>query len=245
MDIYLSGRFTVNKQIEKAWLKRTKCTCRCFSFAFVNPAKPVKGYFNKNCVGALHAAEEAKVKIMMDSGAFSLHGLTLKAKKQGATAQQKSFDLNAIKELMYESYKQYCLENKKKWEFYVTLDFVKNQEIIMAMQERFLKDKLKPMPVYHGDSNLDWLSRHKDMGHSYICIGGLHLHKGSKFHYLDKVFNYGAKHNITYHGLAMTNMATIIDYPFRSVDSSTWSRTAAFGMILIPDVRRKKFLNLH
>jgi len=85
------------------------------------------------------------------------------------------------------------------------------------------------------------------MGHKYICIGGLRLHPGKKgrAYYFDKLFNFGAKHGLVFHGLAMTDLSTIMDWPFKSVDSSTWSRTAIYGMIMLPDVKRKKFINVH
>lgn len=242
-NVYLSGRFTVNTKVETAWLKRTGCKHRCFSFAFVNEAKPIPGFFNKKCVEALHVCEKAKVKIMMDSGAFSLHTLMAKSSKKGA----KAFDLEATRKKMFESYVKFCQAHKEKWEFYVTLDFKKDQAVIYEMQREFLKHALEPMPVYHGADPLEWLKKHKDMGHNYICIGGGRLHPGKEGlrYYFDNIFNYGAKYGIEYHGLAFTNMDGILSWPFKSVDSSTWSRTAAYGMILIPDVRRRKFLNLH
>jgi hypothetical protein len=85
------------------------------------------------------------------------------------------------------------------------------------------------------------------MGHRFICIGGIRLHPGKDGwrYYFEHIFNFGAKHGLEYHGLAMTSFEMIKRYPFKSVDSSTWSRTAAFGMIIIPDVRREKFLNFH
>jgi len=247
-NIYLSGRFTVNAAIEKAWLKRSGCKYRCFSFAVVNPEK-IKGMpTSAKVVEALKVCETKKVKIMMDSGAYSLHVFQRAQAKRTANAKVKqAIDINALQQQMFDGYVKYCLANKDKWEFYVTLDFKTDQNIIMDMQKKFLAKGLEPTPVYHGDSDIDWLRKHKDMGHSFICIGGARLHPGKHGlrYYFDKVFNYGAKHNLEYHGLAFTSLDIITSYPFKSVDSSTWSQTAAYGMVLLPDFRRGKFLNFH
>jgi hypothetical protein len=245
-NVYLSGRFTLNTKIEKDWLKRTGCKHRCFSFAFMNETKLIPGFFNKKVCQAFKVCSDAKIKIMLDSGAYSTHAYSLKTSRMvGDTS--KRLDIETLQKKWFDDYVKFCYLHKDKVTFYVTLDFKKNQPMIYDMQKQFQVKGLAPMPVYHGDSSLDWLSKHKDMGHNYICIGGLHLHKGKKGnkYYLEKVFNYGAKHGLVYHGLAMTSLDFIMTYPFKSVDSSTWSRTAAFGMLLLPDVRRRRFLNIH
>jgi hypothetical protein len=243
VNIYLSGRFSLTAKKEAAWLKRTGCKYRCFSFAVVDP----EGInYSEEVSKALTVCEKRKVSIMMDSGAFSLHMLTNASKKRGASAKAKqSFNVEELQKDMYKRYVKYCLANKEKWEFYVTLDFKRSQPVIYKMQQQFLRDRLAPMPVFHGDSPLDWLHKHMDMGHKYIAIGGGSLHKGSLHYYLDKVFDFGAKHNLEFHGLALTSMKLITQFPWRSVDSSTWSRCAAFGHIIIPDFKHLCFYNVH
>lgn len=245
-DIYLSGRFSVDAKIEKAWLKRTGCKHRCFSYAFVHKEGALM--YNKRVEAALHVCEKAKINIMMDSGAHTLIVMQKASKKRGEAAKRRqAFDIEAKRKHLFTEYCKYVKANSTKWAWYVTLDFKQDQKIIYAMQQAFAKEGLSPVPVYHGDSSLDWLRKHQDMGHNFICIGGAHLHPGKKGldYYLDKVFNYGAKHGLEYHGLALTSLDIIMSWPFRSVDSSTWSRTAAFGMIVMPDVRRRKLFNIH
>lgn len=247
-QIYLSGRFTVGAAIEKAWLKRTGCKHRCFSFAFVCPVKIPGMAFNKKVAAALKHCEDSKVKIMMDSGAHSLHTIDRASAKRNVNAKKKqTMDITQLQKLMFDEYVKFCHAGKKKWAFYVTLDFKKEQSVIYQMQKDFAVQELAPTPVYHGDSNIDWLKKHLDMGHKFICIGGATLHPGKSglAYYFDKVFNFGAKHGISYHGLAFTSLDIIMTWPFKSVDSSTWSRCAAFGMIVIPDIARRKFFNVH
>jgi hypothetical protein len=54
------------------------------------------------------------------------------------------------------------------------------------------------------------------------------------------VFNTGAKLGATFHGLAFTSAWVMLDYPWASVDSSSWSRAAACGSIIRfnPETRR-------
>lgn len=248
-EIYLSGRFTLGRKIEKAWLKRSGCKHRCFSFAFINPDKTPGTTFNKKLQAALEVCEkDPKVKIMLDSGAYSLHQYQRAMSKRTENAKKKqALDIPAIQAAMFEAYVKFCLEHRKKWEFYITLDYKTDQAVIYQQQQNFLARGLEPTPVYHGDSDLDWLLRHKDMGHKYICIGGARLHPGKAGlrYYFDKVFNFGAKHGLVYHGLAFTSLDIIMTWPFKSVDSSTWSQCAAYGMLVVPDIARRKFFNIH
>lgn len=243
VEVYLSGRFSISAAKEKIWLERSKCKHRCFSFAVVDP----EGInHSAQVVESLKVCEEAKVKIMMDSGAFSLHVYTRSTTKRGASAKTKqAHSVEDLQKKMYKNYVAYCLENKHKWAFYVTLDFKREQPIIYKMQKQFLRDGLSPMPVYHGESSLDWLRKYVDMGHKYIAMGGGSFHKGSIEFYYDKCFDFAAKHGIVYHGLAFTSLKAITRWPWKSVDSSTWSRCAAFGQVVMPDFKRIRFYNVH
>jgi hypothetical protein len=245
-DIFLSGRFTTNAEIEKAWLKISGCKHRCFSYAFVH--KPGGLQYNKRVEAALHLCEQQKINIMMDSGAHSLHVISRSTAKRGENAKKKqAISVVGAQEKMFEEYCRYVHANKHLWTFYVTLDYERKQSVIYNMQKKFHAKGLAPVPVYHGDSELLWLKKHKDMGHNFICIGGATLHpgKGGLKYYFDNVFNFGAKHGLEFHGLAFTSLDIIMSYPFKSIDSSTWSKIAAFGMIHFPDLRRRKFYNVH
>ncbi len=170
-NVYLSGRFTIDAKLEAAWLKRTGCKYRCFSFAVLS--KELGLMYNKRVVAALDASEKAKTHIMLDSGAFTLHQFQVKSSKRSENAKKaQAIDINALQEKMFKLYCDYCKANKHKWDFFVTLDFVQKQEVIYAQQKKFLAAGLKPMPTYHGDAELDWLSKPTDMGHMYIAIGG-------------------------------------------------------------------------
>lgn len=243
-NIYLSGRFSITAKKERAWLKRTGCKHRCFSFAVTDP---LGINYSKEVVKALDVCEKKKINIMMDSGAHSIHVLTRSSRKRGAKAKTKqAVDINVLQQAMYERYVKYCHENKKKWSFFVTLDFKRDQNVIYKMQQQFRKDGLEAMPVIHGESKLEyWIKKHYDMGHRYMCLGGASFHRGSMAEYFDTAFNLGAKLSIKYHGLAFTSLTYITQWQWESVDSSTWSRCAAFGQLVFPDFKRNRFYNVH
>jgi len=236
--VFLSGRFSARTpEVELAWLKRTGCKYRCFSFAFCHPAG---AFYTKAVERALHVSEKRKIEIMMDSGAHTIH----------ADKKKDKLDPEELKETMYAEYVPWVKENKDKWAFYVTLDYLRHQPTIFKMQKRFMRDGLRPVPVYHGDSDLTWLKKYRDMGFKFICVGttaeirGSSTHRSKQF-FLDRVFDFGAKHDIQFHGLAMTSLSVMLQFPWYSVDSSTWARTAAFGMITFLDKDKNIVYHVH
>lgn len=188
---------------------------------------------------------------MMDSGAFSFHRWAAQTRRRSEISKSKEeVDPEKLQLTMYKWYRDYCLRNKKKWDFFLTLDYKPHQPTIFAMQQRFIKDKLLPIPVYHGDSELDWLKKYKDLGCDLIAVGAIstdirgHSYKKYRF-FFDRVFEYAAKHGLKLHGLAVTSLSLITAYPWYSVDSSTWVRSSIYGMITFPDREKNTIYNIH
>jgi hypothetical protein len=248
--IFLSSRHDTNSRIEKTWLKKTGCIYRCFTYANVSPEAI---YYSKGVAEALTVCENTDgVEIMMDSGAHSIHKIAeaAAAGRSDKHAKKQSIDIEELKEKMFKNYSSYCLKNSKKWSFYLTLDYKKSQPVIYEMQLRFEKIGLRPLPVYHGDSSIDWLKKYIDLGHNFICLGGdvMSRDKGRKGRrrFLDQVFNYTESHKIRVHGLAQTSLSGMTSYPYYSVDSATWAKNAgSYGTILYPDFERNQFFQLH
>lgn len=246
--IFLSGRFDVGTAIEKAWLKRTGCKYRCFSYANIDKNN---SSYNKRVIESLAVCEAQKIAIMMDSGAATLHNI------QGSTSSRKAtklakvdLDTTALAEQVFQSYVDYCKLNYRKWSFFVTLDFKKHQPTIFAMQKRFESQGLHPCPVFHGDASLDWVTKYHDRGCKLIGISPAGFfarrHSPHKFRfYLDAVFNHTAKLGMDIHGLAITSLSLMTQYPWWSVDSAAWTKTASFGAILFPNTSKNTIENVH
>lgn len=93
------------------------------------------------------------------------------------------------------------------------------------------------IPVYHMS---DWLKGDKELlehyinlGYKYIGIGGTAGVPGG-LKYIDKFFNYCFKRcgkEIALHGLGMTKIDLLKNYPWFSVDSTSWLAAARYGSV--------------
>src|SRR6267154_300103 len=100
--VYLGGRFSTNAKIEKAWLKRTECKFRCFSFANVFPQC---FYYSSNVEAAMEVCEKKDVGIMMDSGMASFHKFTDQTRRRSEISDsKKKIDMEALKDTWYTWY---------------------------------------------------------------------------------------------------------------------------------------------
>lgn len=91
---------------------------------------------------------------------------------------------------------------------------------------------LKVIPVFHQHEQFEWL--HQMISHTdYIGISPANdVSQKEKERWLDRVFSI-TKDKIKTHGFAVTAYASLVKYPFYSVDSSSWSAGGRFGRIPI------------
>lgn len=245
--IYLSGSFGSLPLTEKQWLKRTKCKTRCFSFAYT--CKDAF-YYNKRMADALEESLKCGCGIMMDSGAFSFHQFLKKQFGEISAKKRKSkyqhTDIDRLRDETVELYVEYCKRDQKKWDFYVTFDFRKHCPTIYAMTKELEKRGIRPIPVYHGDQSLEWIERYCKEGYKLIGIGNSGRTQFEDFrYYYDQVFNITEKYGVKTHGLAVTSLSLMFQYPWYSVDSATWVKVAAYGKIIYIDPYRNVIGQLH
>jgi len=134
-----------------------------------------------------------------------------------------------------ELYVTWVKKYHKKWDFYVTTDMRPVAPEVFEWHKLLETKGIRPVPVFHGDVHVDWLKRYVDRGYTYICLGGATTSRSGKrglAQYLDTLFNFGAKNNVKFHGLAMTSPWIMMTWPWHSVDSSWWSRSAGYGSIM-------------
>jgi len=235
-EMYLSGGFNLSPAQELDMLKRTKYKHRCISAAFVIPENL---HYSKREAQKMELNEKKHTKIMLDSGAASLHTLLLATSRRGhVDMARQALSVEALQKEMYERYISFVkekLKHKKIW-FYVTLDFKKHQPTIFKMQKKFIKDGLCPAPVFHGDAGVEWLKKYADLGITYMCLGSIQTRKiQSRLRkYFDIVFNEGEKLGLQFHGLGFSSPALFLDYPFKSMDTAAWTKVAAYGSVVVP-----------
>lgn len=243
MRVYLAGWQASRGPRERQVIKRSGLKNRCFTFANL---KKIPGfpYYIKGYQGTYDACREAKVGIMYDSGVVSFRGYLKKLQSSGADTSKLP-----TQEQFMELYIAQCQEFKEEWDFYLTLDMEPVAESTLKWHNHLEKRGLRPMPVFHGDVHIDWLKNYVDKGYKYIGLGGSYLMRSSRKRalrqYLDGVFNLGAKYGVEFHGLGITTPWAAMSYPFRSIDSSWWSRSAGYGSIMRWNPTREHMDILH
>lgn len=121
-----------------------------------------------------------------------------------------------------------------------TADEVEHSAAASYKNLQRMKDAgLNPMPVFHMGERLHWLEKLLKDGETYI---GLSLNKTLRpedhRRYLDMVFNMltdrEGRPYVRTHGFAVTSYPMMVNYPWASVDSTTWSLTPGYGQIIVP-----------
>lgn len=256
--IYLSGYPPMGKgktpqEIEHGWLARTGSKYRCYSFAYVCPGA---FYYNKRIAESYKTALKSGVHVMMDSGAHSFHNFMRTATGHISSRKRRSFtDVERLREETIEKYIEFCKEKGKKWDFYVTFDYIQHAPTIYKVTDRIRRAGLWPVPVFHGDAGEDnqdtlaWFRRYCEEGHKLIGIGtgGMQDRKSWKKRrfFFDKVFDVAEKYGTKIHGFAVTALTLMFQLPWWSVDSATWVKVASFGKIIYISQRRGVIGQIH
>ena len=216
-------------------------THRCISFANVVPV-PGLPFYVKSIADGYRVCLERGIRVMMDSGVISYRTFLDFCRRRGIAASVGT-------DTFLDLYARFCAENAVKWDYYVTADFSKKAEENVCTLETLVQRGLRPVPVYHGGS-LDCLERYVDMGFTFIALGSAWNKIKSPSvcrmrRYWDTLFDFGAKRGVEFHGLAQTKPWVMLEYPWRSVDSSSWARMAGFGNIMRFDESSCRLTWLH
>lgn len=235
--VYLSHTVVHTKELEEEFLRCTGVRYRCFSFVYIDPNA---FYYTPRSAEAYKVNVAHKNHIMADSGAFSFHEFV-----------KKHRDMEKVKSLKAETirnYVKFCKEHMKEWDFHVTFDYLQHAPLIWKVTEYLREKGLKPVPVFHGDSSYDWLRKYLDAGHKRIGISSTGTRRQNYKEqrlYLDQVFRICEPYNVKLHGFAMTALSYAFAYPWDSIDSSSWSRTASYGMVYVLDRDRGRLGSVH
>lgn len=154
---------------------------------------------------------EKGINIFMDSGGFS------------ARTAGKYVDV--------ERYKDFLRINK---DYIITAANLDVNDLEIQLENQKILEKVYPvLPVYHLS---EYLSKDKDIlfkyldKHNYIALGGM-IGSDAKEYNIKNFLNFCFKNGkgVKYHGFGVTSPERLKEYPFYSVDSTTWLSGARFG----------------
>jgi hypothetical protein len=166
-------------------------------------------------------AARNKVRIMLDSGAFS----AWKRKE----------------ELPIKEYIKFVRAHRKALDTYVGLDVIPTKSAEAAASatyynlERMHEAHLTAaMPVFHIREDFVWLQRYLDDGETYIGLGGIAKESpASRRAWLDRVFDF-LPSSTKVHGFGVADPKLLLRYPWHSADSTSCARQSGFGHVLVP-----------
>lgn len=244
MKLFFSGWQATRRERELEVIKAGRIKHRCFSFTMLQ-RMPGLPYYLPHLQGAYDACIENGIGIMMDSGVVSWRSY-----RASLIKRQKEKELAKLcgEDEFIRLYVDYCKANMKKWDLYMTIDLERNAASILERHKRIEKMGIRPIPVFHGDSTVDFLRKYYDMGHKLIALASwptLRTSHEQKRRYLDGCFALAAKLGFELHGLAMTAGWMLLEFPWYSVDSSSWSRVAGYGGIMRFDPITQRTSVLH
>jgi len=172
--------------------------------------------------------KEKGIDIFVDSGGFS------------ARTAGKHVDI--------QGYKDFLKTHKDNIVTAANLDV--NDLAIQLENQKILEEVYPILPVYHLS---EYLSENRNIlfeyldKYKYIALGGM-IGSDAKEYNIKNFLNFCFKNGkgIKYHGFGITSPDRLKEYPFYSVDSTTWLSGARFGIMHIWDSEKMIFkTNIH
>lgn len=170
----------------------------------------------------IEGAQGRPLMIFGDSGAYSAASL-------GAT-----IDL--------DDYAQWIIKWQHILTTYSNLDVIGDADGSMINQRRLETEYgLNPLPVFHVGSEFTRLEALCEE-YDYIALGGMVPYSTTNLgSWLLKCFKVADKHGTVFHGFGQTRREYLMDFPWYSVDSSSWGKGHIFGHVDIWDDNLKNF----
>jgi hypothetical protein len=164
---------------------------------------------------AAELALDTPPMIFADSGAHSAHTLGV--------------------DVSLEVYTTWCRRWDSTLMIYANLDVIKAPELTWRNQKALEGQGLVPLPVFHTGSPWRHLERYLEDGYTYIALGALQGHHVKDLMpWLAKAFRL-AHGRAAFHGFGMTVWSALKEFPFYSVDSSTWGSGYRWGQLKLFD----------
>lgn len=180
--------------------------------------------------------------LFLDSGAFTL------SRNIGEKSEEDYYNSKEFLEYI-NAYVTFIKRYKIAIDLYANIDVIGNSELTWKNQRYLEGRNLHPVPVVHLGTDLKWLSMYINKKYKLIALGGLagSLDFDTKRNWLDSAFtmicdtpNHLPRTKI--HGFGVATFKFLLRYPWWSIDTTTWSQTAAYGGITVPHLRKGRFV---
>ena len=184
-----------------------------------------------------------------DSGSFSLWTQAHSYAKKNKCSQWDFYETETFWKYI-DNYAVFVQENIDGIDFYSNVDAIPNPKLTWRNQ-KYLEDShnLEPIPVVHFPTDLKWLQKYIDLGYEYISLGGMvgSIRHEDCRHWIDNAFDLvcstpNRMPKVKIHGFGVTSFDMLLNYPWYSVDSTSWTKMGAFGGIYVPHKRGGKFI---
>ena len=195
-----------------------------------------------------------------DSGSFSLWTEAEKFAKEHNCGEWEFYETDMFWDYL-EAYASFIKEYKRGLTYYANVDVLPFRRrkpddktktsfaLTWRNQKELEKRGLNPIPVIHQSDPLKVLKRYLAEGYEYIALGGLvsRVKKGTWRNWMDRTFDVicdtpNRMPSTKVHGFGVTNFTGMTQYPWHSVDSTSWTKAGGFGNVLVPHKRSGKFV---
>jgi hypothetical protein len=164
--------------------------------------------------------------VMSDSGAFS------------AWTQGASIDV--------DDYAAWVLANRRWLDVIVTLDVIGDPVATWDNTQRMIEHGIDDViPVWHMGEPFDALARYIEAGFTHIGIGGMVGRPPSSLHtWCAQAFRMAEGTDALFHSFGRTTKAMVHDFPWYTLDSTTWLNGCKYGELTLFDDARGWFVRL-
>ena len=183
----------------------------------------------------------------LDSGAFAMWSLSQKYQKEHGGGRWDYYQTKEFRKYL-KAYAQFVKDHREAIDLCANLDVIGNPQLTYENQKALEKLGIKPVPVVHYGTDLQYLRMYMEEGYPVIGLGGLVGSTGEEDckRWIDRCFQIvchgpGFLPKVKIHGFGVTSYQLLITYPWYSVDSTSWTKVGAFGGILVPHKRGGKW----
>jgi hypothetical protein len=192
----------------------------------------------------------------LDSGAFTLWTTAAKYAKENGCGRWDYYDTPEFYAYM-DAYADFIKQHQVAIDYYANVDVIPDfhnkkdatPPKLTWRNQKYLEKThgLTPVPVIHFTLGMEWLHRYVDAGYKMIGLGGLVGQQTKARDWIERCFTAvcpppSCMPRVRLHGFGVTSYELMIRFPWYSVDSTSWTKKAAYGYLVVPHRRAGKFV---